>query len=82
MKNEGTKVLSFGHDTQMHEDSLLHRNVLESMSEGVLTVAADGRIGILNPAASLLLGLLRTTMAAVDHRKRQKTTAPATWDPR
>ena len=39
------------------EDTLLHRNVLESMSEGVLTVTADGHIGILNPAASQLLGL-------------------------
>ena len=57
MKDEGTKVLSLGHDTEMHEDTLLHRNVLESMSEGVLTVAAAGRIGIVNPAASLLLGL-------------------------
>lgn len=39
------------------EDSLLHRNVLESMGEGVLTVTADGHIGILNPAASRLLDL-------------------------
>ena len=57
MKDEGSKVLSLGHDTEVQEDSLLHRNVLESMSEGVLTVAAGGRIGILNPAASQLLGL-------------------------
>ena len=39
------------------EDSLLHRNVLDSMSEGVLTVTADGRIGSLNPAAARLLDL-------------------------
>ena len=39
------------------EDALLHRNVLDSMSEGVLTVTADGRIGSLNPAAARLLGL-------------------------
>ena len=38
-------------------DFLLHRNVLESMTEGVMTVTADGRIGIFNPAASRLLGL-------------------------
>ena len=57
MKDEGSKVLSLGHDAEVQEDSLLHRNVLESMSEGVLTVAAGGRIGILNPAASQLLGL-------------------------
>ena len=38
-------------------DALLHRSVLESMGEGVLTVAADGRIGMLNPAAAALLGL-------------------------
>ncbi|MYE03246.1 MAG: PAS domain S-box protein [Alphaproteobacteria bacterium] len=57
MKDEGSKVLSLGHDAEVQEDSLLHRNVLESMSEGVLTVAGGGRIGILNPAASRLLGL-------------------------
>ena len=38
-------------------DSLLHRNVLESMGEGVLTVTADGRIGTMNPSASRFLGL-------------------------
>ena len=57
MKNEGSNILSLGHDAEVHEDSLLHRNALESMSEGVLTIVADGRIGILNPAASRLLGL-------------------------
>lgn len=41
-------------------DSALHRNVLESMSEGVLTITGDGRIGMLNPAASRLLGLAGT----------------------
>ena len=45
------------HDEGVDEDSLLHRNVLESMGEGVLTVTADGHIGILNPAAARLLGL-------------------------
>ena len=45
------------HDAAAHGDALLHRNVLESMGEGVLTVTADGRVGILNPAASRLLGL-------------------------
>ncbi len=57
MKNEGPKVLTLGNDAEVPEDALLHRNVLESMSEGVMTVTADGRIGILNPAASQLLGL-------------------------
>ena len=57
MKDEGSNVLSLAHDMETDEDSLLHRNVLESMSEGVLTVAGGGRIGILNPAASRLLGL-------------------------
>ena len=57
MKDEGSKVVPLGQDTGAQEDSLLHRNVLESMGEGVLTVTADGRIGILNPAASQLLGL-------------------------
>lgn len=37
--------------------SLLHRNVLESMSEGVLTVDSGNRIGVFNTAASRLLGL-------------------------
>ncbi|MDD9982785.1 MAG: PAS domain S-box protein [Gammaproteobacteria bacterium] len=40
-------------------DSLLHRNVLESMNEGVMTIDSEGRIGIVNPAASRLLGLVR-----------------------
>lgn len=41
----------------LRDDALLHRNVLESMGEGVLTVTGDGRIGMLNPAGSRLLGL-------------------------
>ena len=45
------------HETAADGDSLLHRNVLESMGEGLLTVTADGRIGLLNPAAARLLGL-------------------------
>ena len=57
MKDKGSIVVPLGNDTEVHEDTLLHRNVLESMNEGVLTVTADGRIGILNPAASQLLGL-------------------------
>ena len=59
MKDDGPKILSLGHDTDVgaREHTLLDRNVLESMSEGVLTVAADGRIGIVNPAASQLLGV-------------------------
>ena len=57
MKGTGSTVVSLGHETEVHEDALLHRNVLTSMSEGVLTVAGGGRIGILNPAASRLLGL-------------------------
>ncbi|MCY4382369.1 MAG: PAS domain S-box protein [Nitrospinae bacterium] len=40
-------------------DSLLHRNVLESMNDGVMTIDSGGRIGIANPAASRLLGLAR-----------------------
>ena len=35
----------------------LYRDVLESMDGGVMTVAADGRIGIFNTAASRLLGV-------------------------
>ena len=57
MKDEGSKILTLGNGAEVPEDTLLHRNVLESMSEGVMTVTADGRIGILNPAASELLGL-------------------------
>ena len=37
--------------------SALHRNVLTSMSEGVLTVDSDGHIEFSNPAAASLLGL-------------------------
>ena len=49
---------TFGqHGGAVPEDTLLHRNVLESMREGVLTVTSDGCIGILNPTASQLLGL-------------------------
>ena len=40
-------------------DSLLRLNVLDSMSEGVMTVDSDARIGIFNPAAAKLLGLAR-----------------------
>lgn len=40
-------------------DSLLRHSVLESMSEGVMTVDSDARIGIFNPAAARLLGLAR-----------------------
>ena len=40
-------------------DSLLRHSVLESMSEGVMTVDSDARIGIFNPAAAQLLGLTR-----------------------
>ena len=57
MKDEESKIVPLGHEAEIHENSLLHRNVLESMTEGVLTVAAGGRIGIVNPAASRLLGL-------------------------
>ena len=57
MKDKGSIVVPLGTDAEAHQDTLLHRNVLESMGEGVLTVTADGRIGILNPAASELLGL-------------------------
>ncbi|MCY3802991.1 MAG: PAS domain-containing protein [Gammaproteobacteria bacterium] len=39
--------------------SLLHHNVLESMSEGVITVDSDARIVLFNPAAARLLGLPR-----------------------
>ena len=38
-------------------DSLLRHNVLESMSEGVMTVDSDARIVLFNPAAARLLGL-------------------------
>ncbi len=41
----------------MDRDSPLHLKVLESMSEGVMTVDPDSRIGLFNPAASRLLGL-------------------------
>ena len=44
-------------DAAAHRDFLLHRSVLESMTEGVMTVTADGRVGILNPAAARLLDL-------------------------
>ncbi len=39
--------------------SLRHHNVLESMSEGVMTVDSDARIVLFNPAAARLLGLAR-----------------------
>ena len=48
---------SVQNDAAVGRDYPLHRNVLESMTEGVMTVTADGRIGILNPAASRFLGL-------------------------
>lgn len=39
------------------DHNVLDRNVLDSMSDGVLTVGADGRVGVFNPAASRMLGL-------------------------
>ena len=42
----------------MYRHFLLHRGALESMAGGVMTVDADGRIGIFNNAASRLLGLV------------------------
>ena len=44
-------------DAMVDRDFLLHRSVLESMAEGVMTITADGLVGILNPAAARLLGL-------------------------
>ena len=44
-------------DAMVDRDFLLHRSVLESMTEGVMTITADGLVGILNPAAARLLGL-------------------------
>lgn len=38
-------------------DSGIDRNVLDSMAEGVLTVGADGRVEVFNPAAARILGL-------------------------
>ena len=49
--------VSVPRDAVVDRDFLLHRSVLESMTEGVITITADGRVGILNPAASRLLGL-------------------------
>ncbi len=53
----GATSPSVQNDAVVGGDYVLHRNVLESMTEGVMTVTADGRIGILNPAASRFLGL-------------------------
>ena len=43
--------------TAVDRDALLDRNVLESMSEGVMTVNSESRIGVFNAAAARLLGL-------------------------
>ena len=43
----------------MEQDSLIHKNILDNMSDGVMTVDLQGRIMAFNPAASQLLGLVR-----------------------
>ncbi len=41
----------------MHEpNELIRRHILFDMSEGVLTIGLDGRIGLVNPAAEHILG--------------------------
>lgn len=46
-------------ELDVDQASLLHHNVLESMSEGVMTVDSDARIVLFNPAAARLLRLSR-----------------------
>ena len=43
----------------MEQDALIHRNILDNMRDGVMTVDFQGRIMTFNPAASESLGLVR-----------------------
>ena len=43
----------------MQQESPVHENILDNMSDGVLTVDLEGRVMTFNPAASQLLGLAR-----------------------
>lgn len=53
----GSSALTEQRSAAMYRHFLLHRGALESMAGGVMTVDAEGRIGIFNDAASQLLGL-------------------------
>ena len=44
----------------MEQDALIHKHILDNMSDGVMTVDFQGRIMTFNPAASQLLGLVRS----------------------
>jgi len=44
----------------MGQDEIIYRNILENMSDGVITIALDGRILTFNEAAERILNLKRT----------------------
>ena len=44
----------------MAQDEIIYRNILENMSDGVITIALDGRILTFNEAAERILNLKRT----------------------
>ena len=41
----------------MNQDPIIYRNILENMTDGVMTVSLDGRIMTFNEAAERILGL-------------------------
>ena len=43
----------------MQQESPVHENILDNMSDGVLTVDLEGRVMTFNPAAAQLLGMAR-----------------------
>lgn len=43
----------------MDRESLIYEGILDNMNAGVITVDADGRVSVFNPAASKMLGLPR-----------------------
>ena len=41
----------------MRSSELIHKSIMQDMTEGVMTIALDGRITYVNPAASSILGI-------------------------
>ena len=46
----------------MKQDEIIYRNILENMSEGVMTISLDGRIITFNEAAERILNIERTAV--------------------
>ena len=41
----------------MHNSELIHKSIMQDMTEGVMTIGLDGVISYVNPAAAMILGM-------------------------